>query len=31
MDRVDAIRAKESVEYFDGMPEVGAAAAKRTA
>lgn len=31
MDRVDVLRAKEAVEYFDGMPEVGAAAAKRSA
>jgi hypothetical protein len=29
MDRIDLIRAKEAVEYFDGMPELGAAAAKR--
>lgn len=30
MDRIDAIRAKEAVEYFDGMPELGSGAGKRS-
>lgn len=31
MNRVDIIRAKEAIEYFDGMPDVSMAAVKRSA